>query len=87
MDSVALKPSVLFGLEAAILSAASKLLKTSIARLLQEERASMEPAELIYVNGLLDCSGSPEEAAARAVELVKENGYRCLKVKVWPRSI
>jgi len=35
----------------------------------------------VLVNGLIDCSGPPEEAAAQAVAAVEEKGYGCLKIK------
>jgi hypothetical protein len=40
--------------------------------------------EGVLVNGLIDCSGSPEEAAAEAVMAVKVHQYGCLKIKVPP---
>lgn len=81
IEVTALKPSVIAGLEAAIVSAASNILKCDIASLLQAP-ASAPPAEAILLNGLLDCSEGPEEAAEQAVKLVKGGGFQCLKVKV-----
>ena len=73
---------MLFGLEAAILSAASQILGVSISSLLRGQAGSTSAAEIIKVNGLLDCVGSPGEAAAKAIEFTQDKGYACLKVKV-----
>ena len=81
IEVTALKQSVIAGLEAAIVSAASNILNIDIASLLQAP-VSARPAETILLNGLLDCSEGPEEAAEQAVKLVKEGGFQCLKVKV-----
>lgn len=77
-----LLPSVLAGLEAAVLSAASRLLDSDIVTLLSGKHAEEHPEDAVLINGLLDCSGSCEEAAAEAVTLTKDRGYGCLKVKV-----
>lgn len=66
------------GIEAALLSALSQLLSTTTAQLLGQE--SSLPASVMF-SGLLDCSGSPDECATQAVQLVKSKGYRCLKIK------
>lgn len=78
----ALVPTVLAGLEAAFLSAASQILSTTVATVLEGKQHSREEVQAVKVNGLIDCSGFPEEAAAEAVRLTQEQGYRCLRIKV-----
>ena len=79
-----LLPSVRCGLEAALLSALAQHQGTCLAQLLAGPSAILAPAA--GVNGLLDCQGTPEEAAAEAAALLRRQPYAALKVKVGRRQ-
>lgn len=54
-----------------------------LAQLLAGPTAALPPA--VGVNGLLDCQGTPEEAAAEAAALLQQQPYAALKIKVGRR--
>lgn len=56
----------------------------SLAQLLAG--VSTSPPAAAAVNGLLDCQGSPEAAAAEAVALLQEQPFTALKIKVGRRA-
>lgn len=84
-----LLPSVRGGLEAALLSAVTQHQGLSMAQLLcgaalQGGAAPLSPA--VAVNGLLDCQGTPAEAAAEAAALLRRQPFAALKIKVGRRA-
>ena len=92
VDPSNLHPSVRFGLEGALLTAFAEQRGESLACGLGSSCGGSAMAQhghgtpggsLVQVNGLLDCSGGPQAAAAEAAELVRR-GYRALKIKVRP---
>ena len=56
----------------------------ALAQLLAGPTAALPPAA--GVNGLLDCQGTPEEAAAEAAALLQQQPYAALKIKVGRRA-
>lgn len=93
VSPASLLPSVRSGLEAALLSAVAQHRGLSVAELLTGSlcgplgasgAAQLAPA--VAVNGLLDCQGTPEEAAAEAVALLRSRPFAALKVKVGRRA-
>lgn len=55
-----------------------------LAQLLAGPGAALPPTAA--VNGLLDCQGPPEEAAAEAAALLRRQPYAALKIKVGRRA-
>ena len=95
----ALHPSVRCGLEVAVLSALAALRGVPLSQLLATAAGSAASEALAAaaadgaarggataINGLLDCQGSPEQAAADAAALVRQHGFTCLKLKVGRRA-
>lgn len=56
----------------------------ALAQLLASPTAALPPAA--GINGLLDCQGTPEEAAAEAAALLRQQPYAALKIKVGRRA-
>jgi isochorismate synthase/2-succinyl-5-enolpyruvyl-6-hydroxy-3-cyclohexene-1-carboxylate synthase/2-succinyl-6-hydroxy-2,4-cyclohexadiene-1-carboxylate synthase/O-succinylbenzoate synthase len=88
-----LLPSVRCGLEAALLSALAQHQGLSLAQLLAGsvaltagQPAGQQPRPAVSLNGLLDCQGSPAEAAAEAAQLLNKHPYSTLKIKVGRRA-
>lgn len=84
-----LLPSVQCGLEAALLLALAQHRGVSLAHLLAgcpAEAGGAQQQQHVAVNGLLDCQGSPAEAAQEAVALLARHPFSALKVKVGRRS-
>ena len=91
MDPGNLHPSVRFGLEGALLTALAEQRGESLVGILgaphenrmtaQQGHGSQRGTREVLVNGLLDCAGGPQEAAAEAVRLVRW-GHKALKIKV-----
>jgi len=90
VDPGNLHPSVRFGLEGALLTVLAEQRGESMAGVLgppcqnaggaSQGHGSCHGAT-VHVNGLLDCSGGPQQAAAEAARLVRQ-GFKALKVKV-----
>lgn len=55
-----------------------------LAQLLAGPAAALPAA--VGINGLLDCQGTPEEAAAEAAALLQRQPYTALKIKVGRRA-
>ena len=85
LDPALLLPSVRCGLEAAQLSALAACHGLTLAQLLAGPAAAALPA-VAGVNGLLDCQGTPEQAAAEAAALMAAQPYAALKLKVGRRD-
>jgi L-alanine-DL-glutamate epimerase-like enolase superfamily enzyme len=81
VDPRNIHPSVRTALEGATLIALAASTGQTLADLLMRNPSTDHSASCVAVNGLLDCSGSPEECAAEAGKLV-ECGFRTLKLKV-----
>jgi len=78
-ENARLPPSARFGLEVALLNLRAASLGETLPDLLADH-----PAETIYTNGLL--SGSTEKVLTEA-SLMKEVGYRAVKLKVGRRKV
>jgi len=90
VDPGNLYPSVRFGLEGALLTALAEQRDESMAGVLgppcenagrATQGSSLHSGAGVQVNGLLECSGGPQEAAADAARLVRQ-GFKTLKIKV-----
>jgi isochorismate synthase/2-succinyl-5-enolpyruvyl-6-hydroxy-3-cyclohexene-1-carboxylate synthase/2-succinyl-6-hydroxy-2,4-cyclohexadiene-1-carboxylate synthase/O-succinylbenzoate synthase len=89
VEPARLLPSVRCGLEAALLSALAQHRGASLAHLLAgcpPADAAAQLPQAAAVNGLLDCQGSPEEAAAEAAALLAHHPLSALKIKVGRRA-
>ena len=80
-DSDEICPSVLCGVEGALLSVLAAAAEAPLHYLLSDGASC---SSSVAVNGLLNHQGTPEECAAAATELVSAQGFSCLKIKVRP---
>lgn len=81
----ALAPSVLCGLEAAVLMSLAKAEGRSISSILSPDASDAKTyRQAVAVNGLLDCQLGPEECATEALRVLEqsEGSLQGLKMKV-----
>lgn len=77
-----LGPSVLCGLEGALLSAVAAAKDLELRETLPPCRGSDPSSAAVAINGLLICQGPPLECAEEAVQMVRAGGFGALKIKV-----